>query len=90
MTDFTWRSTWPRDDDRHSPDDFTGFTDGACIGRIYPVPTAAFGIVWKWFAAYHAIPNSGQCESRREAMLAIEDGWLASRAHQSAPPSIRA
>lgn len=87
MTDFTWRSTWPLDDDRHSADDFTGWADGACIGRIYPVPTAAFGTVWKWFALYAAVPNSGQCGSRREAMLAIEDGFMA--LHHSAPPSSR-
>ncbi len=86
--DIAWTTTWPLDDTRHSPDDLAAWTGGTCIGRIYPVPTAAFGIVWKWFAPYAAVPNSGQSGSRREAMLAIEDGWLA--LHQSAPPSSRA
>lgn len=85
MTDFRWRTTWPLDDDRHAPDDYTCCADGSPIGRVYPVPTATYGTVWKWFALYAAVPNSGQCRSRREAMLAIEDGWLA--LHHSAPPS---
>jgi hypothetical protein len=88
MTDFTWRNTWPLDDDRHSPDDFTGWADRTCIGRIYPVPTTTYGTIWKWFALFYAaVPNSGQCDSCREAMLAIEDGWLAM--HQSGPPPSR-
>ena len=70
-----WTNTWPRDDQRHEDGDFSAWSAGDRIGRIYPVDTGAFGPVWKWFALFPCQPNAGQSGSRREAMLAIETAW---------------
>ena len=34
------------------------------VGRGY--------VLWRWFVLWHAVPNSGHTESRREAFLEIE------------------
>lgn len=68
-----WTYTWPQEDTRHDADDLTAWAGQTSIGRIYPVKTAAYGMVWKWFSwTEGARPPEGQTESRRAAMLEIE------------------
>lgn len=66
---------------RWQPDDEDGYRclDGeTAIGRIRPVPMGQPGDgMWNWFARFHREPNSGREESRRAAMLALEDAFEA-------------
>jgi len=60
-----WRKTWDDDDN-----DFIYCGDsGEMIGRIYYSPQGQ----WRWFFA----GSTGRTDSRREAMLAVEEAYEA-------------
>lgn len=63
-----WRSTW---EDKEN--DYSAYTeDGTYVGRVYWLEYSNAGSHWLWFAADGV---SGKAQSRREAMIAVEDEW---------------
>lgn len=78
-----WRKTW-----EDSEEDFVCLdADGRMIGRAYLSPQ----LVWRWFFA----GMTGRAESRREALLAVEQAYERSQsarittAVQAAPKAIQ-
>ena len=72
--DILWRLTW---NDGEAPEHFSAFDNTRAVGRIYPKETLIGGKEWLWFGA--DAMATGRCASRREAMLQLEEWYLAHR-----------
>lgn len=67
--DLLWRPTWPDSDN-----DYSAFGGSTRIGRIYAYSISEHHRGWKWHIAIHGpTPVSGTADSRRAAMVIIED-----------------
>lgn len=73
MSDIEWRETWPERDLAIEKEDYIAAFEGDDIGRVYQTFTGSRGNFWMWFAWFDVLPHSGTADSRREAMLAIEE-----------------
>jgi hypothetical protein len=68
VTEIGWRKTFEENEEDYAARDETG----AYVGRVYLVSTAGVAPYWGWFAGKG---GSGKAESRRAAMLAVEEAW---------------
>lgn len=69
--DIQWRHT----DDDLEREDFCAFDGARRLGRIY-ADSIRGEKYWRWFPAWGGARSGDRCESRREAMLALEDAYL--------------
>ena len=76
MTDIGWRKTDLSDNEN----DFVGYDGETKIGRVYLVTTSGLPAHWAWFPAKGG--GSGRAESRREAMMKVEERWRLSHPSQ--------
>lgn len=67
MSEIGWRQTF------EDENDYVAYDGDLYVGRVYLVTTAGMAPYWGWFPAKGG--GSGKAESRREAMLKVEEWW---------------
>lgn len=72
LPDIQWRHTWDDDLER---EDYCAFDGKRRIGRIY-ADSIRSESYWRWFPAWGGSGGADRRESRREAMMALEDAYL--------------
>ncbi|TGT76694.1 MULTISPECIES: hypothetical protein [unclassified Mesorhizobium] len=69
MTNIGWRKTELSENEN----DYVAYDDGVYVGRVYLVTTSGTAPFW---GAFFAGGGSARCDSRREAMMAVEEAWM--------------
>jgi len=68
MPEIGWHKTFEESEEDYAARD----EHGVYVGRVYLVTTAGVKPYWGFFPAQG---QSGKRDSRREAMLAVEEAW---------------